>query len=193
VAQPCEWSHGPTRVESSTRLFKDTGVNVNSLTTSRRTCLRRRCWLADGAEMYLSLELLPVPLIRGVAGSATARVLAQLPRGTLVYLPNLPNDPPDAIEHALRHLRCSAPHLEPVPHIAAQRVPSEAELLRRLDNWQAATNHQLSEVCCSACVLRSVLRSPGCVTPCLPARCHTGARGARGLGRPARSHQPASH
>jgi hypothetical protein len=99
--------------------------------------------------MYISLELLPVPLMRGVAGSATARVLAQLPRGTLVYLPSLPNDPPDAMEHALRHLRSSAPHLEPVPHIAAHRVPSAVELLRRLDRWQAATDNQLSEVRCS--------------------------------------------
>lgn len=97
--------------------------------------------------MRFSLELLPVPLLRGAAGTTVSRLMPQLPKGTLVYLPNLPADPPDAIELAIRHLHETAPQLEPVPHIAAARVRSEAELLRTLDSWQLARGRaEISEV-----------------------------------------------
>jgi len=90
-----------------------------------------------------SLELAPMTLLRG---GVAARVLPSLPHGTRLYLPSLPSDPPDAIERALRLMREANRAITPVPHIAASRVTSEAELLRTLDTWQAATSNHLSEV-----------------------------------------------
>ena len=87
-----------------------------------------------------------MPLVRGTVASASMRALSHLPRGTLVYLPHLPADPPEAIELAIAHLRTSAPHLKPVPHIAVRRLPSEAELVRRLDAWQSVSSNGVSEV-----------------------------------------------
>lgn len=96
--------------------------------------------------MRLSLEVLPTKLLGSGTSSLTTSLLALVPRGTRVYLPSLPGDAPAAMGAALAHLHASAPHVEPVPHIAASRVPSEAELLRRLDSWQEACSNQLSEV-----------------------------------------------
>ena len=85
-----------------------------------------------------SLELSPTGLLK--AGSVTARLLPSLPAGTRIYLPALPTDPPDAIERALTLLRREgAGTLIPVPHVAATRVESSAELERTLCAWQRAS------------------------------------------------------
>ena len=94
--------------------------------------------------MRVSLELAPVALLRSAVSSA--QLLSLLPRGTMIYLPALPTDPPDAIEQALR-LICSAnASLKPVPHIAASRVASEQTLMRQIDAWHGASAMPIDEV-----------------------------------------------
>ena len=66
-----------------------------------------------------SIELSTTGLLK--ANSLAARVLPRLPAGVRIYLPALPQDPPDAIENALTLLRRENPGLVPVPHIAASR------------------------------------------------------------------------
>eukprot|EP00308_Calcidiscus_leptoporus_P001202 CAMPEP_0119365822 /NCGR_PEP_ID=MMETSP1334-20130426/12726_1 /TAXON_ID=127549 /ORGANISM="Calcidiscus leptoporus, Strain RCC1130" /LENGTH=308 /DNA_ID=CAMNT_0007381881 /DNA_START=170 /DNA_END=1096 /DNA_ORIENTATION=- len=64
----------------------------------------------------------------------------------MIYLPSLPADPPHVIQHALALLSQSNCGLKPVPHIAASRVRSEAELLAQLDAWQTASSSAVDEV-----------------------------------------------
>ncbi len=101
--------------------------------------------------MRFSLELLPHLLKNAAAtnpsASHTHRALAAMPHNTLVYLPDLPHAQPNAIRAAIQDLARLAPHLRPVPHIAASRVTSEKALLDHLDGWQAAAApHTLTEV-----------------------------------------------
>ena len=83
-----------------------------------------------------SIELTPMALLK--PGSPAPRLLASIPAGTRVYLPALPADPPEAIQHCISLLRRENSMLEPVPHIAAQRVPSATDLEQRLMAWQRA-------------------------------------------------------
>ena len=84
-----------------------------------------------------SLELTTSALLR--AGSTTAPLLARLPAGTRVYLPDLPHDPPSAIEDALALVARANRALVPVPHVAAGRAASAEALEARLGAWQRAT------------------------------------------------------
>ena len=81
-----------------------------------------------------SIEISTTGLLK--ANSLAARVSPRLPAGVRIYLPALPQDPPDAIENALTLLRRENPGLVPVPHIAASREPSVASLEARLAAWQ---------------------------------------------------------
>ena len=90
-----------------------------------------------------SIELSTTGLLK--ANSLAARVLPRLPAGVRIYLPALPQDPPDAIENALTLLRRENPGLVPVPHIAASREPSVASLEARLAAWQRASADSVRE------------------------------------------------
>ena len=90
-----------------------------------------------------SIELSTTGLLK--ANSLAARVLPRLPAGVRLYLPALPQDPPDAIENALTLLRRENPGLVPVPHIAASREPSVASLEARLAAWQRASADSVRE------------------------------------------------
>ena len=95
------------------------------------------------SSLAWSLELGTTGLLK--AGSTTAPILGRLPAGTRIFLPALPNDPPTAMEEALRLLRRENPGLVPVPHIAASREASIASLENRLAAWQRATSDGVRE------------------------------------------------
>ena len=62
------------------------------------------------------------------------------PPNTKVFLPDLPNDPPTAIQDAIYQMASLAPHLEPVPHIAASRVKSRHQIKENIRAWQLAAD-----------------------------------------------------
>ena len=83
-------------------------------------------WAADlksriaGLAAQVSFELTPAEILKDDAwGSLIAR-------GTRVYIPHAPNTRPGDIAEAARRLRASG--MTPVPHIAARRLRSPAEL-----------------------------------------------------------------
>lgn len=98
---------------------------------------------AMGRPIAWSLELSTTSLLK--AGSTVAPLLARIPGGTRIYLPALPTDPPSAITDALALLQRENAALVPVPHIAASRERSTAELERRLAEWQRASGSNVRE------------------------------------------------
>ncbi|MBY4678060.1 methylenetetrahydrofolate reductase [Marinobacterium arenosum] len=76
-----------------------------------------------------------------ILGSQTPPVAQLLPAGTAVYLPSLPQTRFDDILAACRQLLADG--LQPVPHLAARRLSSRAELRERLSRLHATGARQL--------------------------------------------------